>query len=62
MSLSPSDRAALLNLFPDLNSRGISGAALDRAIDAWYARDCYDDPLLNELDDRNDTNVEITDR
>jgi hypothetical protein len=47
MYLSPTDRATLLALFPDLASPGLSGTDLDHAVDAWYARDHYDNnPLV----------------
>jgi hypothetical protein len=39
MLLSPADRAALQTLFPELPVRGLSGAALDRALDNWFAND-----------------------
>lgn len=51
MTLSPRDCAALISLFPDFESRGLSGAALDRAIDAWYAKDYYDDNPVHTLED-----------
>lgn len=41
MLLSPADRVALQTLFPELPVRGLSGAALDRAIDTWFANDHY---------------------
>lgn len=41
MLLSPADRVALQTLFPELPVRGLSGAALDRAIDIWFANDHY---------------------
>jgi len=43
MVTSAADRAALLQLFPDLPVRGLSGVALDRALDAWFANDHYAD-------------------
>lgn len=50
MLLSPRDRAALQALFPELPVRGLSGAALDRAIDTWFANDHYDNNPAYSLD------------
>lgn len=52
MVTSAADRAALLQLFPDLPVRGLSGVALDRALDAWFANDHYaDNPAYTWNDD-----------
>lgn len=52
MVTSAADRAALLQLFPEFNARGLSGAALDRALDAWFANDHYaDNPAYSVVDE-----------
>ena len=52
MITSAADRAALLALFPELRLRGLSGAALDGALDAWFANDHYaDNPAYSVIDD-----------
>jgi hypothetical protein len=51
MLLSPADRAALQTLFPELQVRGLSGAALDRAIDTWFANDHYSNNPAYDYDD-----------
>lgn len=52
MVTSAADRAALLQLFPELPVRGLSGLALDRALDFWFANDHYaDNPAYTWKDD-----------
>jgi hypothetical protein len=51
MVTSAADRAALLQLFPDLPVRGLSGVALDRALDAWFANDHYADNPAYTVDE-----------
>jgi hypothetical protein len=51
MLLSPADRAALQTLFPELPVRGLSGAALERAIDTWFANDHYSKNPAYDYDD-----------
>lgn len=55
MVTSAADRAALLELFPGLPVRGLSGAALDRALDAWFANDHYSDNPAYTVDDESIT-------
>ncbi|CFX04423.1 conserved protein of unknown function [Candidatus Filomicrobium marinum] len=54
MLLSPRDRAALQTLFPELPVRGLSGAALDRAIDTWFANDHYSNNPAYDYEDETD--------
>lgn len=55
MVTSAADRAALLQLFPEFNARGLSGAALDRALDAWFANDHYADNAAYTVDEESDS-------
>lgn len=41
MITSVTDRAFLRGQFPELTFRGLTGSALDRAIDVWYADDHF---------------------
>lgn len=57
MLLSPADRAALQTLFPELPVRGLSGAALDRAIDDWFANDHYSNNPAYDHEENTDQTV-----
>lgn len=52
MITSTADREFLRRQFPEVALRGLSDSELDRAVDAWFAHDHYDNnPAYSWSDD-----------